>query len=146
MDLRDFICAWWALQINLCYPVNIIIYRDVDPTFVNHFTVFGCGHLSVVGWCPATQPRNAIWKVRAGATSVSGNKVIRDLILCDMDASTKMGELKPKKLKISEGYMAPETAVYMQVHICWNTSTHLPPSSHGVGDGRLHIGAHVFGI
>ena len=49
---------------------------------------------------------------------MSGNKVIRDLILCDMDASTKMGELKPKKLKISEGYMAPETAVYMQVHIC----------------------------
>ena len=49
---------------------------------------------------------------------MSGNKLIRDLLLCDMDAATKMGELKPKKLKISEGYMAPEMAVYTQVHIC----------------------------
>ena len=41
--------------------------------------------------------------------------MIRDLLLCDMDAATKIGELKLKGLKISEGYMAPEMATYSQV-------------------------------
>ena len=52
--------------------------------------------------------------LRDGALSASG-KVIRDLLLCDMDASTKIGELKLKGLKISEAYMAPEMAIYLQV-------------------------------
>ena len=32
-----------------------------------------------------------------------------------MDAAMKIGELKLKALKISEGYMAPEMAAYLQV-------------------------------
>ena len=60
------------------------------------------------------QPRNVLWKIRDGALSASG-QLIRDLILCDMDATTKIGELKLKGLKISEGYMAPEMATYLQV-------------------------------
>ena len=52
------------------------------------------------------QPRNILQVMRKGK---------RDWKLCDMDAAIKFDEPKPEKLKISEGYMAPEMAVYTQV-------------------------------
>ena len=72
--------------------------------------------------------------MRDGALSASG-QVIRDLLLCDMDAATKLGKLKLKGLKISEGYMAPEMATYLQV--CWSDYQRFIMLALSIGHGAI---------
>ena len=73
---------------------------------------------------PPTQPRNLLTR-----TAIDGDEKSRDIILCDLDAATPLGEPRPDGLKRSEGYLPPEEAIHLQVQSL-SRSTEQPLSCH----------------
>ena len=62
------------------------------------------------------QPRNILTRSVASIDDTDrANNGYRDVVLCDLDAATRIGDPRPAGLKMSEGYLPPEQARNIQV-------------------------------